>query len=155
MKVLNNNYNKRKLQMVRFQKIGCGGRKLEWDKKIAITLSGIIGMVLIGCTVVSGIIYQRLLPEVRMVEAVWQDGGYVLPKDALYESRNGDCIYGIEEKKDKYQIKFILKEVLVTILKEDVKAKTVTVRGIYNPEWKYAAGADKSIGNDVEVKIIP
>ena len=127
---------------------------MERDKKIAITLTIIIGAILLCCTVASGIIYQKLLPQVRMVEAVWQDGGYVLPKEALYVSMNGDCVYGIEEKEDRYQKKYIAKEVIVTIIEEDTDAGTVKVRGIYNPEWKYAAGADGAIGNDVEVKII-
>lgn len=126
---------------------------MERDKKTAVALTIIIGLILLCCTVASSIIYQKLLPQVRMVEAVWQDGGYVLPKDALYVSMNGDCVYGIEEKKDRYQKKYIAKEVIVTIIEEDIDAGTVTVRGIYNPEWKYAAGADGAIGNDVEVKI--
>lgn len=124
---------------------------MERDKKIAVALAGIIGVVLLTCTVASQFIYQGLLPQVRRVDAVWQEDGYVLPKEALYVSINGDCIYAIEEKTDRYQTKYILKEVLITIIKEE--EKNVIVLGIYNPEWDYAAGEGIALENGMEVKI--
>jgi len=75
-----------------------------------------------------------------------------LPKDALYRSMNGDGVYYMKEKEGRFQTKYIVKEVLVTIIAEDVAA--VTVNGIYNSEWVYAAGADKKLSDGVNVKVI-
>ena len=125
---------------------------VEREKKMAVVLAVIIGVVLFSCTIASQFIYQKLLPQVHKVEAVWQEDGYKLPKNALYVSRNGNCIYGIEEKTDGYKTKYVLKEVLVTIIKED--GMHVIVQGIYNPEWTYAAGGDVALENEMEVKIV-
>ena len=125
---------------------------MEREKKTAVMLALVIGTILFICTIASGIIYQRLLPQVQKAEAVWKEDGYILPKEAVFVSKNGNCIYAIEEEAGRYQTKFILKEVLITIIRED--GNFVIVRGIYNPEWNYAIGEDERLANGMEVKIV-
>lgn len=125
---------------------------VEREKKMAAVLAVIIGVILFICTAASQFIYQKLLPQVHRVEAVWQEDGFRIPKDALYVSRNGNCIYAIEEKTDGYKTKYVLKEVLVTIIKEE--EMNVIVLGIYTPEWTYAAGGNVALEDKMEVKIV-
>ena len=124
---------------------------MKRDKKIAIVLAITISIILFICTITSQLIYQKLLPQVHKVEAVWQEDGYILPKDAVFLSKNGDCIYSIEEVSDGYQVKYFLKEVLVTIVREE--EKKVIVRGIYDPGYSYAVGIDVVLENGMEVKV--
>lgn len=124
---------------------------MERDKKIAVILAAIISIILFACTVASQLIYKKLLPQVHRVEAVWQEDGYILPKNAVFLSKNGDCIYSIEEVSDGYQVKYFLKEVLVTIVREE--KTNVIVRGIYDSECSYAVGVDTVLENGMEVKI--
>ncbi len=124
---------------------------MNWEKRLAVFLSIGIGTILICCTLASQIIYQKLLPSVEVVSAEWTKEGYILPKEALYTSLEGECVYYIEEKEERSQTKYVVKKVLVTVVAED--SKMVTVQGIYSPEWVYALGADGALDNGVEVKI--
>ena len=125
--------------------------KMNWEKRLAVLLSIGIGMVLVICTIASQIIYEKLLPSVEVVLAEWTKEGYVLPKEALYISLDGECVYYIEEKKERSHMKYVVKKVLVTVVEEN--SETVTVQGIYSPEWVYALGADSALENGMEVKI--
>lgn len=124
---------------------------MERDKKIVVVLAISISTILFACTAASQLIYQKLLPRVRRVEAIWQEDGYRLPKDAIFSNKNGECIYGIEEVSDGYQMKYFLKEILVTIVREE--EMDVIVRGIYDPEYSYAVGVDAVLENEMEVKL--
>lgn len=125
------------------------------EKRLAVILALGIGGILLICTVASQFIYWRLLPQVMAVEGEWIEDGFVLPKEALYTGSQGECVYYIEEKKDRFQTKYIVKEVLVTVVAEDSEKGTVTVLGVYNPDWQYAANADRPLRNGMEVKILP
>lgn len=124
---------------------------MNGEKRLAVVLSIGIGTILIFCTIASQIIYQKLLPSVEIVQAEWTKEGYLLPREALYTSLEGECVYYIEEKKERSKTKYVVKKVLVTVVAED--NSIVTVQGIYSPEWVYASGADGDLDNGVEVKI--
>lgn len=64
-------------------------------------------------------------------------------------------MYYIEEREGRFQTEYIVKEVLVTVVEENMEEGTVTVRGVYNPDWIYAANADGLLQNGVEVKVLP
>lgn len=127
---------------------------MEREKRFAIVLSVGIGIILLFCTIAAQFIYWRLLPQVQVVEGEWIEAGFVLPKEALYTGSQGTCVYYIEEKTDRFQTKYIVKEILVTVTAEDSEKGTVTVLGIYNPDWKYAANASYSLQNGMEVKVL-
>lgn len=155
------------------------------EKRLAVVLSVGLGILLLGCTVASQVIYLHLLPQVQVVEGSWEDTGFVLPAEAVYPSAQGDCVYYIEEKPGRVGTKYVVKEVLVTVeencdvaenmeqngkeqasvdKKNEGKEGTeqasangtkVIVRGIYNPDWVYAANASAPLSDGVEVKIVP
>ena len=125
------------------------------EKRLAKTLAGGLAIVLLVCTFASQLIYWRMLPKGRTVEAYWQESGFVLPKEALYKSPQGTCVYCIEEKKKRFGPEYFVKAVLVTVEDEDEEKGTVTVRGIYNDKWIYAMGADAPLSDGAEVKIVP
>lgn len=128
---------------------------MEREKRLAVVLTLGIGIVLFICTVASQIIYWKLLPQVEVVEGVWKENGFVLPKEALYTGTQGECLYYIEEREGIFQTEYIVKEVLVTVIEENMEEGTVTVHGVYNPEWVYASNADGLLQNEVEVKVVP
>ncbi len=132
-----------------------GGRKMSREKRLAKALACVLGLTLIVCTIASQLIYRRMLPRVRTVEAYWGDGGFVLPEDALYTGPQGTCVYCIEEKEERFGPKYLVKAVLVTVEARDESAGTVTVRGIYDDKWVYAAGANAPLADGAEVKPVP
>ena len=91
----------------------------------------------------------------ELVEGVWKENGFVLPKEALYTGTQGECLYYIEEREGIFQTEYIVKEVLVTVIEENMEEGTVMVHGVYNPEWVYASNADGLLQNEVEVKVVP
>lgn len=125
------------------------------EKRVAKALACGLGLTLIVCTIASQLIYWRMLPRVRTTEAHWGDGGFVLPQEALYASPQGTCVYCIEEKEERFGPKYLVKAVLVTVEARDEREGTVTVRGIYDDKWIYAAGADAPLADGAEVKLVP
>ncbi len=128
---------------------------MEREKRLAMVLALGIGVVLLICTAVSQMIYWKLLPQVEVAEGDWKENGFVLPKEALYTGTQGECVYYIEEREGRFQTEYIVKEVLVTVVEKNIEEGTVTVRGVYNPDWMYAANADGLLQNGVEVKVVP
>ena len=128
---------------------------MEREKRLATVLALGIGLLLCICTVMSQIIYWKLLPQVEVVEGNWKENGFVLSKEALYTGTQGECVYYIEEREGRFQTEYIVKEVLVTVVEENMAEGTVTIRGIYNPDWVYAANADSPLQNGMEVKVLP
>ena len=128
---------------------------MEREKRLAVFLGFGIGAVLLVCTVVSQMIYWKLLPQVEVAEGNWKENGFVLPKEALYMGTQGECVYYIEEREGRFKTEYIVKEVLVIVEEENIEKGTVTVRGVYNPNWVYAANADGLLQNGVEVKVVP
>lgn len=125
------------------------------EKRLARALACGLGLVLVVCTIAAQLIYWRMLPRVRTAEAYWGDGGFVLPQEALYAGPQGTCVYCIEEKQERFGSKYLVKAVLVTVQARDEKEGTVTVRGIYDDTWIYAAGADAPLADGAEVKVVP
>ena len=123
------------------------------DKRLAAALAAILGILLFICTIASQIIYQRLLPEVQVVEGAWSEGGFTLPADALFTGTQGDCAYYMEEKPGRFGTKYLVREVYVTVLNRNEAEGTVTVRGIYDPKWVYAAGDRLVLSDGLEVKV--
>ena len=128
---------------------------MEREKRLAVVLALGIGVVLLICTAASQMIYWKLLPQVEVTEGDWKENGFVLPKEALYIGTQGECVYYIEEREGRFQTEYIVKEVLVTVVEENMKEGAVTVRGVYNPDWVYASNADSLLQNGVEVKVVP
>uniref|UniRef100_UPI004056DDEE hypothetical protein n=1 Tax=Agathobacter sp. TaxID=2021311 RepID=UPI004056DDEE len=128
---------------------------MEREKRLAVFLALGIGAVLLICTAAAQMIYWKLLPQVEVAEGDWKENGFVLPKEALYTGIQGECVYYIEEREGRFQTEYIVKEVLVTVVEENMEEGTVTVRGVYNPDWVYASNADSLLQNGVEVKIVP
>ena len=126
---------------------------MEREKHLAMRLALGIGVVLFLCTIASQIIYWKLLPQVEVVEGIWEENGFVLPKGAVYTGTQGECVYYIEEREGRFRTEYIVKEVLVTVIAENKEEGTVTVRGVYNPDWVYACNADGLLQNGVEVKV--
>lgn len=132
------------------------------EKRLAVVLSVGLGILLLGCTVASQVIYLHLLPQVQVVEGSWEETGFVLPAEAVYSSAQGDCVYYIEEKPGRGGTKYVVKEVLVTMEENSDEAEDmeeegtkVVVRGIYNPDWVFAANASSPLSDGAEVKIVP
>lgn len=127
---------------------------MEREKRLAVVLALGIGIVLFICTAASQIIYWKLLPQVEVVEGVWKENGFVIPKEALYIGTQGECVYYIEEREGIFQTEYIVKEVLVTVIEERIEEGTVTIRGVYHPDWVYALKADSPLQNGMEVSIV-
>ncbi len=121
------------------------------EKRLALWLSAGLGILLLICTAASQIIWQRLLPQVRIVEGAWSEEGFSLPGDVLFACPQGDCVYYIEEKPGRFGSRYLVRQAFVTVLDQDANANTVTVRGIYNPDWVFAAGADLTLSDGMEV----
>lgn len=127
---------------------------MDREKRAALILSAIIGVILLICTAASQVIYWKLLPRVREVEAVWTEEGALLPTDALYHGMHGTCIYVVEQREGRFGIKYVVKEVPVDVVREDTASQKVVLQGIYNPEWIYAAGAEGQLKDGIEVKVM-
>ncbi len=125
------------------------------EKRFAKTLAVGACVVLLACTVVSQVIYWRMLPDVRAVKARWQDTGFVLPQGAVFAEPQGTCVYCIEEKEGRFGPKYLLRAVLVTVEETNEKEGEVTVRGIYQEGQIYASDADAPLRNGAEVKVVP
>ena len=69
----------------------------------------------------------------------------------LFACPQGDCVYYIEEKPGRFGSRYLVRQAFVTVLDQDANANTVTVRGIYNPDWVFAAGADLTLSDGMEV----
>lgn len=121
------------------------------EKRLALILAAALGALLLICTVVSQQIYDRLLPRVQIVTGSWQEEGFVLPSEALFKDPQGDCVYYMEEKQERSGSRYVVRTAYVTVLGRDDAAGTVTVRGIYNPDWVYAAGSEE-LSDGLEVK---
>lgn len=106
------------------------------------------------CTATSQIIYWKLLPQVERAEGTWEENGFVLPKEALYTGTQGECVYYIEEREGIFRTEYIVKEVLVTVIEENIEEGTVTIRGVYHPDWVYASNADSPLQNGMVVSIV-
>ncbi len=125
------------------------------EKHLAKTLSVWTGIILLICTIASQIIYRQMLPVVRAVEPDWQENGFVLPREALFTSPEGTCVYYIEERQNRSGPGYLIRAVLVTVQSENPADGTVIVRGIYDPGKQYAASADITPADGMEVKIAP
>lgn len=122
------------------------------EKRLAVMLAVLCGVLLLGCTVASQIIYRTMLPEVSVAEAVWDDG-FMLPEGALYTGMQGYSVYYIVEKDARFGKKYIVKEVPVTLERKNSGEGTVVVLGIYSMDWVYAADASATLSDGMEVKL--
>lgn len=125
---------------------------MSLEKRLIAAVAKCLAMLLLTCTVEAQLIYRRLLPRTQAVEAVYEEAGYRLPETALFTCPEGTCVYRIQEKRGRFGPEYHIKAVLVTVEMRD--AGSVWVRGIYSPDWLYAAGATAPLTDGAEVLLL-